>query len=112
LVNAVRDAIAPIPVRAHFHNTRNTGLANVWAAVEAGASVVDASIGGLGGCPFAPKATGNVPTEDVAYLLARSGIETGLDIDKLIACASWLSSVLERPLPGMVSRAGNFPKSA
>jgi hydroxymethylglutaryl-CoA lyase len=112
LVGAVREAIAPIPVRAHFHNTRNTAIANVWAAVEAGASVVDASIGGLGGCPFAPRATGNVPSEDVAYLLARSGIETGLDIEKLIVCASWLSSVLGRPLPGMVSRAGNFPKSA
>ena len=112
LVAAVREAIAPTPVRAHFHNTRNTAIANVWAAVQAGASVVDGSIGGLGGCPFAPKSTGNVPSEDVAYLLARSGVETGLELDRLIACAGWLSSVLDRPLPGMVSRAGNFPRAS
>jgi hydroxymethylglutaryl-CoA lyase len=109
LVTRVREAIAPIPVRVHFHNTRNTALANVWAAYEAGASVIDASIGGLGGCPFAPKATGNVPSEDVAYLLARSGVETGLDLAKLIDTANWLSSVMGKPLPGAVSRAGGFP---
>jgi len=109
LVTRVREAIAPIPVRVHFHNTRNTALANVWAAYEAGASVIDASIGGLGGCPFAPKATGNVPSEDVAYLLARSGVETGLDLAKLIDTANWLSGVMGKPLPGAVSRAGGFP---
>jgi hydroxymethylglutaryl-CoA lyase len=112
LVARVRGAIAPIPVRAHFHNTRNTGIANVWAAVEAGAGVVDASLGGLGGCPFAPKATGNVPTEDVVYMLERSGVRTGLDLDRLIAAALWLGETLGRQLPAMVSRAGPFPRQS
>jgi hydroxymethylglutaryl-CoA lyase len=112
LVARVRGAIAPIPVRAHFHNTRNTGIANVWAAVEAGAGVVDASLGGLGGCPFAPKATGNVPTEDVVYMLERSGVRTGLDLDRLIAAALWLGESLGRQLPAMVSRAGPFPRQS
>jgi len=112
LVHSVAKAIAPIPVRGHFHNTRNTGLANVWAAVEAGAASIDASLGGMGGCPFAPKATGNVPTEDVAYLLERAGVETGLDLAKLIAASHWMGEILGRALPGMVSRAGNFPARA
>ena len=103
--------IAPIPVRVHFHNTRNTGIANVWAAVEAGASVVDASIGGLGGCPFAPGAAGNVASEDVAYLLERSGVATGLDLGKLIEAAQWLSGVMDKPMPSMLARAGGFPKT-
>lgn len=109
LVARVRAAIHPVPVRVHFHNTRNTGLANVWAAVGAGAGIVDASLGGLGGCPFAPRATGNVPTEDVVYMLQRSGIHTGLDVDRLIEAASWLSRAMGRELPGMLSKAGNFP---
>src|SRR5450432_638337 len=92
LVTAVRAAIAPLPVRVHFHNTRNTGLANVWAAVSAGAITVDASLGGLGGCPFAPRATGNVPTEDVVYMLERSGYHTGLEMERLIEAASWLAA--------------------
>lgn len=110
LVAAVKAAIAPLPVRVHFHNTRNTGIANVWAAVEAGAGVVDASIGGLGGCPFAPGAAGNVASEDVAYLLARSGVQTGLDLEKLIEAAQWLSAVMDKPMPSMLARAGGFPK--
>lgn len=110
LVAAVKAAVSPLPVRVHFHDTRNTGIANVWAAMEAGASVVDASIGGLGGCPFAPGAAGNVASEDVAYLLSRSGVETGLDLDKLIAAAHWLSGVMDKPMPSMLSRAGGFPK--
>lgn len=109
LVRRVREAIAPLPVRVHFHNTRNTGLANVWAAVTAGAKTVDASLGGLGGCPFAPRATGNVPTEDVVYMLERSGYRTGLDLDRVIEAAGWLTHNMGRDLPGMVSRAGNFP---
>ncbi|MCC6924640.1 hydroxymethylglutaryl-CoA lyase [Novosphingobium sp.] len=109
LVGAVQAVIAPLPVRVHFHDTRNTGLANVWAAVEAGAATVDASLGGLGGCPFAPGAAGNVGTEDVAYLLDRSGIATGLDLDRLIAASQWLSGVMGKPLPASVSRAGGFP---
>ena len=109
LVTAVKAAISPLPVRVHFHNTRNTGLANVWAAVTAGARTVDASLGGLGGCPFAPRATGNVPTEDVVYMLERSGYHTGLDLDRVIEAAEWLTGNMGRDLPGMVSRAGNFP---
>jgi len=109
LVAQVKAAIAPLPVRVHFHNTRNTGLANIWAAVNAGAATVDASLGGLGGCPFAPRATGNVPTEDVVYMLERSGYHTGLDIDRLIEASTWLTDAMGRELPGMLSRAGNFP---
>jgi hydroxymethylglutaryl-CoA lyase len=109
LVARVGAAIAPLPVRVHFHNTRNTGLANVWAAVNAGAKIVDASLGGLGGCPFAPRATGNVPTEDVVYMLERSGIRTGLDVDGLIDAANWLTQAMGKQLPGMLSRAGNYP---
>jgi hydroxymethylglutaryl-CoA lyase len=110
LVERVAAVIKPLGVRVHFHNTRNTGLANVWAAVQAGAKVVDASLGGIGGCPFAPRATGNVPTEDVVYMLQRSGYHTGLDMDRLIASARWLAGVMGRDLPGMLSRAGAFPK--
>ena len=106
LVTAVRAAIAPLPVRVHFHNTRGTGIANVWAAVEAGARVVDGSIGGLGGCPFAPGAAGNVASEDVAYMLARSGIATGLDLAQLVECARWLGGVMGKDMPSMLSKAG------
>ena len=109
LVARVAAVIKPLPVRVHFHNTRNTGLANVWAAVQAGAKIVDASLGGIGGCPFAPRATGNVPTEDVAYMLQRSGYRTGLDLDQLIASARWLGTAMGREVPGMLSRAGAFP---
>ncbi len=106
LVNAVCAAIAPLPVRVHFHNTRGTGIANVWAAVEAGANVVDGSIGGLGGCPFVPGAAGNVASEDVAYLLARSGVATGLDLPKLVETARWLGGVMGKEMPSMLSKAG------
>ncbi len=112
LVRRVRAAIAPIPVRIHLHNTRNTGIANVWAAVEAGAATVDASLGGLGGCPFAKGAAGNVPTEDVVYMLERSGIATGLDLDRLIEASRWLAGVMNKSLPGMLGRAGPFPRAA
>ena len=110
LVARVAAVIKPLPVRVHFHNTRNTGLANVWAAVQAGAKVVDASLGGIGGCPFAPRATGNVPTEDVVYMLERSGYHTGLDVDRLIGSARWLAGAMGRDVSGMLSRAGAFPK--
>ena len=112
LVARVRAAIAPLPVRVHFHNTRGTGLANVWAAVLAGASVVDGSIGGLGGCPFAPGAAGNVASEDVLYMLSRAGIATGLDLGLLIEASAWLSGVMGRKLPGMVAQAPPFPRAA
>ena len=90
----------------HGHNTRNTGYANAWAALEAGATVLDASVGGLGGCPFAPRATGNVATEDLVYLLENDGIATGVDLDALIAVSEWLEGLLGRRLPGQVYRAG------
>ncbi len=108
---AVR-AVAPEAVlRAHFHNTRNTGLANAFAAWRSGVASLDASIGGIGGCPFAPAATGNVPTEDLAYMFARMGVGTGLDLASLIDTAGWLKGVLGAPaLPGMVSKAGGFPQ--
>ena len=110
LVRRVRAEIAPIPVRVHFHNTRGTGLANVWAAVQAGAATVDAALGGLGGCPFAPGAAGNVASEDVAYMLARAGVETGVDLKQMIAASQWLGGVMGRKLPGMVAQAPLFPE--
>ena len=109
LVARVAAAIAPLPVRVHFHNTRGTGLANVWAALGAGASVIDASIGGLGGCPFAPGAAGNVASEDVVYMLERAGIVTGLELPRLIAANLWLGHVMQRKLPGMVAHTPPFP---
>jgi len=93
----------------HGHNTRNTGYANCLAALEAGAGVLDASVGGLGGCPFSPRATGNVATEDLAYLLAGEGIDTGLDLDALVGVSQWLEGLLGRPLEGYVYRAGTWP---
>lgn len=112
LVALVNKELGPLPVRVHFHNTRNTGLANVWAAVIAGATVVDASIGGLGGCPFAPGAAGNVPSEDVVYMLERAGVSTGMNLDSLIQASHWLSDIMGRKLPGMVALAPSFPKAA
>jgi isopropylmalate/homocitrate/citramalate synthase len=97
------------PIGLHLHNTRNTGYANALAGVEHGATILDASVGGLGGCPFAPRATGNIATEDLLYLLHNEGIETGVDLNALIGVAEWLSGVLGRPLPGLLHRAGDFP---
>jgi isopropylmalate/homocitrate/citramalate synthase len=96
----------------HGHNTRNTGYANCLAALEAGARVLDASVGGLGGCPFSPRATGNVATEDLVYLLEGEGVRTGVDLDALVAVSNWLEDVLGRPLEGYVYRAGRWPPSA
>jgi isopropylmalate/homocitrate/citramalate synthase len=96
------------PVGAHFHNTRNTGFANAIAALDAGATVLDASVGGLGGCPFAPRATGNIATEDLVYLLHGEGIDTGVDLDLLITVSEWLEDILGRQLPGQLYRAGPF----
>ena len=112
LVERVRHAINPLPVRVHFHNTRNTGIANVWAAVAAGATVVDGALGGLGGCPFAPGAAGNVPSEDVVYMLERAGIATGMDLGRMVEASHWLAGVMDRKLPGMVAQAPMFPKVA
>ena len=109
MVARVREAVGDLPVRVHFHNTRGTGIANVWAAVNEGAATVDASLGGLGGCPFAPGAAGNVATEDVIYMLERSGIETGVTLPQVVEAAGWLAGVMGRPLPAMVSKAPAFP---
>ena len=97
------------PPRLHFHNTRNTGIANVVTAVRAGATMLDASLAGIGGCPFAPAATGNVATEDVVYALSRMGVETGIDLEAAIAAARWVAGELGIDPPGMVARAGSFP---
>jgi hydroxymethylglutaryl-CoA lyase len=108
-VAAVRAVTGDIPLRAHFHNTRNTGYANALAAYEAGVKVLDASLGGIGGCPFAPRATGNIATEDLVYALERSGIDTGCELGALIAASEWLGERLGRPTPSLVSKAGGFP---
>jgi isopropylmalate/homocitrate/citramalate synthase len=97
------------PVGVHLHNTRNTGFANAYAALEGGVRLFDASVGGLGGCPFAPRATGNVATEDLVYLLEGDGVETGVDLDELVRVSEWLEGLLGRQLPGQVYRAGPFP---
>jgi hydroxymethylglutaryl-CoA lyase len=110
LFGRLRAALPDMPMRAHFHNTRNTGLANAYAAVMAGVRSLDASVGGVGGCPFAPAATGNIATEDLLYMLERMGIDTGVSIDALIDTGHWLQSMIGRPLPGMVMRAGVFPR--
>jgi (R)-citramalyl-CoA lyase len=105
----VADVVKLAPeVGVHLHNTRNTGFANAYAALEAGATVLDASVGGLGGCPFAPRATGNICTEDLVYMLHGEGVETGIDLAALITVAEWLEGELGRELPGMVYRAGTF----
>jgi isopropylmalate/homocitrate/citramalate synthase len=103
-----RVAVLGTPVGGHFHNTRNTGFTNAVAALEAGASMLDASVGGLGGCPFAPKATGNIATEDLVYLLDGEGIETDVELERLIAVSEWLEELLGRRLEGYVYRAGPF----
>ena len=108
-IAAVRQVAPETTLRMHFHDTRNTGLANAFAAVDAGVDVLDASCGGLGGCPFAPDATGNIGTEDLVYMLERAGIETGYDLGALIETAQWMSRLLGKPPAASVSRAGGFP---
>jgi hydroxymethylglutaryl-CoA lyase len=96
-------------LRCHFHNTRNIGIANAHAALLAGASTLDASTGGIGGCPFAPAATGNIPTEDLLYMLDRSRVETGVTLQGIIDTGAWLQDQLGRPVPSMLTKAGPFP---
>jgi hydroxymethylglutaryl-CoA lyase len=110
LVAALRSAIPGTRLRAHFHNTRNTGLANAYAAVQAGVRTLDASCGGIGGCPFAPAATGNIPTEDLIYMLHRMGLDTGVKLPALLDASRWLQQTLEHAVPGMLVKAGLFPK--
>ena len=108
----VKELAPSIPLRTHLHNTRNTGLANAAAAVEAGVSIIDASTGGIGGCPFAPRATGNIPTDDLLYMLDRSGVETGVDLRQVVKTTDWLEEQLGRAVPAMVPKAGIFPENA
>lgn len=109
LIDRVRMEAPDVYLRLHFHDTRGAALANVFAAVEAGVDVIDASCGGIGGCPFAPAATGNVATEDVVYMLERAGFETGLDLGKLIETAKWLEGALGHSVSSSLSKAGGFP---
>lgn len=108
-IDAIKQLYPDIPLRLHLHNTRNTGIANAWAAVEAGVAALDSSFGGVGGCPFAPRATGNIATEDLVYMLERSGVNTGVDLDVSIEAAEFVEQSLEKTIPGMVMKAGKFP---
>ena len=112
MIMAIRERLPDIPIRCHLHNTRNTGLANAQAALAAGAASLDASIGGIGGCPFAPAATGNIPTDDLLYMLQRSGVETGVSLAKIIETSNWLQEQLGRGVPAMLPKAGIFPDVA
>ena len=112
LLGRVMELTGDLPIRCHFHNTRNTGLANAQAAVDAGVTFLDASIGGIGGCPFAPAATGNIPTDDLVYMLERSGIHTGVTLEKIIDTSRWLEAELGRGVPAMLPKAGMFPTAA
>jgi hydroxymethylglutaryl-CoA lyase len=109
LVGAVRSIAPGVDLRCHFHNTRNTGYANAVAALDAGVSTLDASLGGIGGCPFAPAATGNIATEDLVYLLDRMGVDTGMDLRAAIAAGQWIGKELAIEVPGLLGRAGPFP---
>jgi len=109
LIGLLRASLPRVKLRAHFHNTRNTGLANAYAAIEAGVRILDASCGGIGGCPFAPAATGNIPTEDLIYMLHRMGFDTGVNLPALLETSRWLQQTLDHAVPGMVVKAGLFP---
>ena len=113
LIKGVRDAVGTgIGIGCHLHNTRNTGFANAAAAAVAGVDFLDSSIGGIGGCPFAPRATGNIATEDLCFMLRNMGFDTGVDIEKLITVAKWTEQFFDDPLPGQVMKAGLFPEVA
>lgn len=110
LVRSLRAVVGDrMPLRFHFHNTRNAGLANAWVAVEEGVDALDASVGGVGGCPFAPRATGNIPTEDLVWMLERSGVSTGINLERLLEVSSLLESKLGKSVPSLLSKAGVFP---
>lgn len=109
MIGRLRKTLPDMPLRCHFHNTRNTGIANAYAALLAGASTLDASTGGIGGCPFAPAATGNIPTEDLLYMLDRSQVKTGITLQGIIDTGAWLQDQLGRAVPSMLTKAGPFP---
>lgn len=108
MIAALRERLPGIRLRAHFHDTRATGIANAWAAIQAGADVLDSALGGLGGCPFAPGATGNIATEDLVYLLRRSGLDCGIDLNEAIAVNHWFAEIIGKKLPSAVGRAGDY----
>ncbi|AEF39162.1 hydroxymethylglutaryl-CoA lyase [Hoyosella subflava] len=112
LISALRENWPELPLGLHLHNTRNTGYLNAIVGVESGATTLDASVGGLGGCPFAPNATGNIATEDLAYILRNMGVSTGVDLESLIGTSKWLGSVIPQEISGQVARAGLFPEIA
>ncbi len=113
LINLARQGVGEeIPLGCHFHNTRNTGFANAAAAITAGVRLLDASTGGIGGCPFAPRATGNISTEDLCYMLRQMGYHTGINLDHLIEVSRWVETLFDMPLPGQVMKAGLFPEIA
>jgi hydroxymethylglutaryl-CoA lyase len=112
LFGRLAKALPDMPLRAHFHDTRNTGIANAFAALQAGVATLDASIGGIGGCPFAPNATGNIATEDLVYMLNRMNIQHGVEISRLVDTAGWLEDVLGKSVPSALKRAGDFPGRA
>lgn len=109
LVSQSLGTLGNIPLRCHFHNTRNTGIANAYVAANEGAAALDSSLGGIGGCPFAPRATGNIPTEDLVWMLQRSGFTVQADLSKLMESSKWLSEILGKETPSLLSRAGLFP---
>jgi hydroxymethylglutaryl-CoA lyase len=112
LIDAIKAVVPDVPLRCHFHNTRNTAVANAYVAVQAGVNTLDSSVGGVGGCPFAPNATGNVATEDLLYMLTRAGFDTGIDLPALIETAKWLETQRGKSVPSMLSKAGPFPRTA
>jgi len=109
MVEKLKDLLPQMPIRAHFHNTRNTGIANAWAAYSAGAETLDSSVAGLGGCPFAPRATGNIGTEDLLYMLEKSGVPCDVNLNSTIDLANWIEGIMGKPNQSMVSHAGGFP---
>lgn len=110
-ISAVRSVTGDIPLRVHFHDTRNTGIANSYAAIQAGVTIIDASVGGVGGCPFAPAATGNIATDDLVYMLNRAGFDHGVSLESLIGISGEMEEALGRPVPAMLPKAGDFPKA-
>ncbi|MEE2746306.1 MAG: hydroxymethylglutaryl-CoA lyase, partial [Pseudomonadota bacterium] len=113
MIKKIRESIkTDFGLGCHLHNTRNTGFANAAAAAVAGIDFLDASIGGIGGCPFAPRATGNIATEDLCFMLRNMGYQTGVNIEKLITTAEWTEQFFEAPLPGQVMKAGLFPEAS
>jgi len=108
-ITAVKTVTGDLPIRVHFHDTRNTGIANAFAAIQSGVTVLDASVGGIGGCPFAPNATGNIATDDLVYMLNRAGFSHGIDLSALIGVSAEMEDALGKPVPAMLPKAGNFP---